>query len=609
MCPTYDGLVLAGAPIGTDAFVNEELANHLSTWKRKIDVVTQLGATEPQMAFHLLGICTANLPSYLLRVIPTNVLAPYLASFDELLTTARLTILTPADHSVPPTHPDRLHRFALASALSTFHGGTGQIPASRRAPGAFLAATLNAVHHNADVRQHAAALLPALRQAYANVCTMDGVEAISLSHPLAGVLPPSPDLLLAADLDPQYQTTSKAQKAINGLVSTRQRDNFRSLVSNLPHSLAREKTHLFELTSRSQASRIFTCSLWHRDQRIEHLSFISYTRWLFCLPPLLFHLQAVPPPSSVSPDGQPLRRCMPCHHKGIVAYLDVSGCHVNCCWSTRGFITRKHSTFQLANRTLANETCTEYRHEVTAASALNGLVPDLLARAMFPKEATARDKARSLRLHELNAQANLPDTTPQRRAELTRELMDLISQSPANGKGLRLDAVVSDDLNVDLWIDFHVQHSVADTHLSSNHAWFVAEHKADCAVRSRADGLNNFTAVSSPSVLAAEHKKRKHYALLTAVGQTFSASGLLPKQPKFTPVVVTHLCQLGAGAFQLIERYSRNAQRSPALSPYVTGISSRETGTRVRRRAKDLFACSIAKGWGRPMAIAGGSYC
>ena len=70
-----------------------------------------------------------------------------------------------------------------------------------------------------------------------------------------------------------------------------------------------------------------------------------------------------------------------------------------------------------------------------------------------------------------------------------------------------------------------------------------------------------------------------------------------------------HLCQLGAGAFQLIERYSRNAQRSPALSPYVTGISSRETGTRVRRRAKDLFACSIAKGWGRPMAIAGGSYC
>ena len=93
------------------------------------------------------------------------------------------------------------------------------------------------------------------------------------------------------------------------------------------------------------------------------------------------------------------------------------------------------------------------------------------------------------------------------------------------------------------------------------------------------------------------------------MGQTFAASGLLLKKVMFTPVVVTHLCQFGAGVFQLIERLCRNAQRAPALSPYVTGISSRETGARVRKRAKDLLACAVSKGWGRPMAIAGGSYC
>ena len=157
----------------------------------------------------------------------------------------------------------------------------------------------------------------------------------------------------------------------------------------------------------------------------------------------------------------------------------------------------------------------------------------------------------------------------------------------------------------------HVQHPLADTHLPSNHAWFMEEHEADRAARFGAAGFNAFTAVSSsPSVLSAEDTKRKHYALLTAMGQTFAATGLLPKRISFLPVVLTHLCEFGQGVFALVERYARNAQRAPALSPYETGISSREMGTIIRKRAncKDVFACSTAKGWGRPLTIVGGSY-
>ena len=109
--------------------------------------------------------------------------------------------------------------------------------------------------------------------------------------------------------------------------------------------------------------------------------------------------------------------------------------------------------------------------------------------------------------------------------------------------------------------------------------------------------------------MSAEDTKRKHYALLTAMRQTFAAAGMLPKRMSFLPVVLTHLCEFGQGVFALIERYARNAHRAPALSPYETGISSRELGTTIRKRAKDAFACSTAKGWGRPLAmIAGGSY-
>ena len=74
-----------------------------------------------------------------------------------------------------------------------------------------------------------------------------------------------------------------------------------------------------------------------------------------------------------------------------------------------------------SNRLLAKETATEYHHEVTAAAAnaLNGLVSPELAKAMLPKSATNSDKARSLRLHELNAQANLPGVPADRKSELT----------------------------------------------------------------------------------------------------------------------------------------------------------------------------------------------
>ena len=64
----------------------------------------------------------------------------------------------------------------------------------------------------------------------------------------------------------------------------------------------------------------------------------------------------------------------------------------------------------------------------------------------------------------------------------------------------------------------------------SRHAWFTEEHEADRAARFGAAGFNAFTAVSSPSVLSAEDTKRKHYALLTSMGQTFAAAGRLPNR-------------------------------------------------------------------------------
>ena len=159
------GMVEVTSMPRTPDFVSSFLSDKLSQWQSKIKTVTHLGHSEPQIAYHVLSVCTANLPSYLARVVPTPTLNPTLTAFDASLSNARLAILTPPDHTVPPTHPDRLQRFALASSLSSLHGGTGQIPASRRAPGAFLAAALNATHRNPDFRRLSSTLQPSLSSA------------------------------------------------------------------------------------------------------------------------------------------------------------------------------------------------------------------------------------------------------------------------------------------------------------------------------------------------------------------------------------------------------------------------------------------------------------
>ena len=102
--PVRDGLVIAGAPIGTDAFVHAHLSSMIPykhgqkslTWSRR-------SARWNLKWLHILGICTSNLPSYLLRAIPTPALAPFLTKFDELMAEARLAILTPPGHNPPPT--------------------------------------------------------------------------------------------------------------------------------------------------------------------------------------------------------------------------------------------------------------------------------------------------------------------------------------------------------------------------------------------------------------------------------------------------------------------------------------------------------------------------
>ena len=74
-----EGVVCLGAPIGTDAFVQDKVATLLGTFQRPFNLLTQL---ETPVAFPILQSCINTRPVYLSRTVAPQLVVPLLQGFD-----------------------------------------------------------------------------------------------------------------------------------------------------------------------------------------------------------------------------------------------------------------------------------------------------------------------------------------------------------------------------------------------------------------------------------------------------------------------------------------------------------------------------------------------
>ncbi len=88
-CPA--GLMVLGAPVGTDEFVKGKAAERLEEEKAFLAELVQL--RDPQCAWQLLSRCAVPRGNYWLRTLPPSLSSDYAASRDELLWEAAVTIL------------------------------------------------------------------------------------------------------------------------------------------------------------------------------------------------------------------------------------------------------------------------------------------------------------------------------------------------------------------------------------------------------------------------------------------------------------------------------------------------------------------------------------
>ena len=125
-----DGLIIGGAPIGTDGFITSFIDNRLEEAQAKLDTIVRLPnlamPSSVQTAIQLLISSGTKLLSWVTRVVPPKFTLKMAEEFDRRIQLCFLQILSPQSRPVPPECSlDRKKRALEKVTLPSKHQGFG----------------------------------------------------------------------------------------------------------------------------------------------------------------------------------------------------------------------------------------------------------------------------------------------------------------------------------------------------------------------------------------------------------------------------------------------------------------------------------------------------
>ena len=190
-----DGLVITGAPIGTQAFIDEHAKAKLIELKKRFEAIRTLATRDSQTAVKILEGSGSNSLNFYCSVVPPSKIEQLIQDFDVAIMDTFITCISLTDETLRPAcNPAR---FECAKAIVELphrrHGGFNFIPLKIKAPAAFVS-TLIAQGDEPVLRD----LLTELHDvaAYAEVCrtlSATGLDHLSDEDPAALVLPLTPE--------------------------------------------------------------------------------------------------------------------------------------------------------------------------------------------------------------------------------------------------------------------------------------------------------------------------------------------------------------------------------------------------------------------------------
>ena len=590
---SHDGIIVAGAPIGTDIFIANVVETKFYEAKAKLAAIEHMGKKCPRSAHRLLSSCVTKLMCHVSSTVPPHLVASLLNIFDLEIRSTFFKILSPNDPAII-CGPARTQRATIRCRLPTPLGC-----------GLFSASDAGAISWWSSVQACLSdELLFHLRLGLSRfvepawhllTSTLGGIHS-PYWLPIAHLVPPtSTGLLDGSMFFPGAFNKVKLNKVVLNQVNRKKKDLYNELTAYDNIGSPEFSTSDYVVaSSRSLAGKIFAEPFTRRrTQSFSNESYIAFCRFFLGLPPAT----TVGDPVTTHSADYPLQRCLV--HPG--AYLDASACHAAACTSAFSARSKKHNQIARILAAAAAEAQLEYSREPDTYGLLLSEFSKSDCRRIFPKKTTAAYKTAFKDLLELDSELRNP-RCPLSEASKAQARQACIDTLPITDKkdvtGLRIDlAIVNSFTGETQWIDVTSVNTAAPS-CASREIHFL--HDRQRAAAASASLL--IPAVStnpSPSLEHRESIKKEKYSRLVCVASRQADEGKRQRKPAFTPFAMSSTGDFGPEAWLLLEwLVNQYRQKCSRESTRPDGFTTKELTADFRHRLiVDLqFAMAIGNG-------------
>lgn len=354
---------------------------------------------------------------------------------------------------------------------------------------------------------------------------------------------------------------------------------------------------ILSTTARSQISRLFKCSLWHKHNRLDPNEFNRYLRLYTGLPQ---PLKASGRARQMANSDIVAEPCLDHDHEECL--LDHVGAHAGGCFSTRAARARNHWCLVATWAQLGREAHMLTEWEPSTENLLNNQYSAVDIRKMFPKK--LGDGAGKAAAHLRTVITQIENCkNAAAKAVLLQQATKMLEETSGDRKGLRLDLRLTLRSGDEIVLDQSTVRSSTKAYLTDNVKFLVKEARAEQKT-ARHGGSNPFEGVSTPAVVACVKHKHAKYAPLMDVMRLQKQKKRRTAVPMLLIPVVSQLGEFSEDTFKLIEIMAREVKRAARDDPYRT-MRPQDAAARFRTRAKDAIAVAVARGFARELTAAG----
>ena len=531
-----DGLVICGAPVGSDFYLDAFVRWKTNAAISKLSAINLLGSSDiipspKHVTFKLLASSGIKLMSYVAATVAPQFTMKYLKQFDKAVRNVFFKLLYPEMVVLTERHERSYHRATLPVAK----GGLGLLRSSVSAA-ALWWSNLRSMQADPTVYEFLTGLNAFVPEAFVYISENVG----GTKSPAWSDLSP---LLLTEVYDEAPEPPPKS--LLRDILLAH--GNFQNLLVKdmfAPDKVvpggSLTRSDVISFNSRSNLNLVFN------SRRLKNLSndqFVKLTSIFLGLPPTNERGIAEVVPGF----DYPVESCMTVHGKGA-PHLDANADHHSgSCPSAALNVCRRHTNLTAVINRFALEAGGITTIEPSPHHLCQGALPSSQCRKIFPKKVPAGYKKKACEILDLLVQPQVDDTTVE---ALYNALPPL---DPANSASLRVDiAIVNPSNKKTFLVDGSFIHTSCSVYRDAEFKDVTKRvESADSAAKKNA--TDPLLWEPSTAIAAKAKSKVDKYAPLLQIIHHFQREGRIEGTHSFVPFIVSSLGELSREAFCFVE--------------------------------------------------------